>query len=109
MVKPLWQPGADAASRTHLANFMRQAEKRHDLRFGDYWDFDRWAAENSTDFWALLWDFAGVVAETRGDVILNKSDRMPGAEWFPDARLNYAENLLRRRDDAIALVFWGED
>jgi acetoacetyl-CoA synthetase len=63
-------------------------------------------------FWSLLWDFARVRASTRGTTVLVDGDRMPGALWFPDARFNYAENLLRdhaahpQRD---AMVFWGED
>ena len=59
-------------------------------------------------FWTSVWDFCGVVSETRGDVAIRDGDRMPGASFFPDARLNFAENLLRRRDEADAIVFWGE-
>ena len=65
--------------------------------------------ERSEDFWRALWDYCQVVGEP-GDRVLADADRMPGAKWFPDARLNYAENLLRRgRDDSPALVFRGED
>ena len=67
--------------------------------------------DNKEAFWRALWDYAGVVG-TRGERTLVDGDRMPGARWFPDARLNFAENLLTRRaaDDAgDALVFRGED
>ena len=56
-----------------------------------------------------MWDFAGIVGDGPGERIVIDGDRMPGARWFPDAKLNYAENLLRRRDETDALVFWGED
>jgi acetoacetyl-CoA synthetase len=59
-------------------------------------------------FWTSLWDECGVLGE-RGTTVLENGDRMPGARWFPQAQLNYAENLLRPCDDTDALVFWGED
>jgi acetoacetyl-CoA synthetase len=69
----------------------------------------RWSVENPETFWAALWSFCEVVAERRGETVLVGGERMPGARWFPEARLNFAENLLRRRDGAPALIFRGED
>ena len=60
-------------------------------------------------FWTELWDFCAVKAETRGDRVLIDGDKMPGGRFFPDARLNYAENLLVKNDDTPALIFRGED
>jgi acetoacetyl-CoA synthetase len=100
--RPLWTPDPARAARTGMARFMRLAGKK------DYAQLHRWSVDSSEDFWELLWRFA----EVRGDPgkrRLIDGDRMPGAKWFPDARLNFAENLLRSRDDAPALVFWGED
>jgi acetoacetyl-CoA synthetase len=65
--------------------------------------------ERKEDFWTAIWDICGVLAETRGDRILVDGDKMPGAQFFPDARLNFAENLLRRRDDGPAMIFRAED
>ena len=61
------------------------------------------------DFWTAVWDDCGVIAETRGERVLADGDKMPGARFFPDARLNFAENHLRRRDDTPALIFRSED
>ncbi|HSH43121.1 MAG TPA: acetoacetate--CoA ligase, partial [Arenicellales bacterium] len=61
------------------------------------------------DFWASMWEYTGVIAERHGEIILRDGDKMPGARFFPEARLNFAENLLRRRDDAPAVIFRGED
>ena len=69
----------------------------------------RFSIEEMEKFYLSLWDFCGVIAETRGERVLVDGDRMPGARFFPDARLNYAENLLRRRDDGPALLFRAED
>ena len=68
----------------------------------------RWSIEHSADFWNALWDFCAVRGEKGGEVVVDAT-RMPGAKWFPQARLNYAENVLRNRSSADAIVFWGED
>ncbi|MGA8005062.1 MAG: acetoacetate--CoA ligase, partial [Burkholderiales bacterium] len=68
----------------------------------------RWSVERSAEFWSLLWDFCGVRGD-KGARVLVDGERMPGATWFPDAKLNFAQNLLREPDDGDAIVFWGED
>ncbi len=100
--RPLWTPDPARAAQTGMARFMRLAGKK------DYAELHRWSVEERDEFWALLWQFA----EVRGDMgkrRLVDGDRMPGAQWFPDARLNFAENLLRGRDDSLAIAFWGEE
>ena len=101
-MKPLWTPSRERAQASELARFMRLAGKT------SYEELHRWSIERSADFWELVWGFAEVRGEM-GDRRLIDADRMPGARWFPDARLNYAENLLRERDAAPAITFWGED
>jgi acetoacetyl-CoA synthetase len=99
---PLWTPDPARAARTGMARFMLLAGKK------DYPELHRWSVERHEDFWALLWSFAGVRGEP-GERRLVDGDRMPGAQWFPDARLNFAENLLRERGDELAIAFWGEE
>jgi acetoacetyl-CoA synthetase len=98
-MKPLWSPSPERAAATELARFMKLAGKR------DYAELHRWSVESSADFWELLWRFGEVRGDPGGRRLID-ADRMPGAKWFPDARLNYAENLLRGRG---GIVFWGED
>ena len=74
----------------------------------DYAELYAWSIREPEAFWQAVWSFCDVVGDPGERVVVDK-DRMPGARWFPDARLNFAENLLRRRDDATALVFRGED
>jgi acetoacetyl-CoA synthetase len=74
----------------------------------DYPSLWRWSVAQPEAFWTSVWDECGALGE-RGTIVLENGDKMPGASWFPQARLNYAQNQLRRRDDADALVFWGED
>jgi acetoacetyl-CoA synthetase len=94
---------------SNMAAFMREAEARFSLSLPDYDALWRWSVDNPEQFWALVWDFCGVIAETRGDRVLADGDRMPGARFFPDAKLNFAQNLLRRRGDGPAIIFRGED
>ncbi|SVD15850.1 uncharacterized protein METZ01_LOCUS368704, partial [marine metagenome] len=75
----------------------------------EYQSLHRWSVKHPEQFWDAIWEFAGIVADTKGDTVLEGAHRMPGARWFPRARLNYAENLLQRRDDSEAIVFHGED
>ncbi len=99
---PLWTPSAERAAKTELARFMKLAGK------SSFAELHRWSVESSPDFWELLWRFGQV----RGDPGLRRlinAERMPGATWFPEGRLNYAENLLRSRDATGAIAFWGED
>jgi len=105
----LWRPNSAIVARANLTRFMREVERQYSMALPEYWDLDRWAVEHPERFWDVMFSFGGVISETRGDVVLADGRCMPGAKWFPQARLNFAENLLRRRDDTTALVFWGED
>ena len=109
MTKPLWQPSAEQIAAANLTRFMREAGQRWTRSLGDFAELRHWSVEHREEFWVSLWDFCGVVAETRGERVLIDGDKMPGAKFFPDARLNFAENLLRKRDQTDAIVFWAED
>jgi acetoacetyl-CoA synthetase len=100
--QPLWTPGAERAAQSLLARFMRRAGR------SGWDDLHRWSVERSEEFWSLVWDFCEVRGR-KGMRTLLHGDRMPGAQWFPEARLNFAENLLREHGDGDAMVFWGED
>jgi acetoacetyl-CoA synthetase len=100
--RPLWTPKPEAAARTGMARFMRLAGKR------DYAELHRWSVEQPGDFWELVWKFGEVRGEPGLRRLINP-ERMPGATWFPEAKLNFAQNLLRERDASLAISFWGED
>ena len=109
MTSPIWQPTPAQAAATNMAAFMAFVSERHGTTVPDYAALYAFSIEAPEKFWVATWDFCEVIAETRGGTVVRDLDRMPGAEWFPDARLNFAENLLRRRDGADALVLWSED
>ncbi len=92
-----------------MTAFIHDVNDRYGLRLTDYDALHRFSVERQDDFWNAVWDFCDVRASVRGERVLIDGDKMPGARYFPDARLNYAENALRRRDDTPALIFRGED
>jgi acetoacetyl-CoA synthetase len=105
--RPLWQPSPEQVAATNIARFMERVGERTGAELTDYPGLHRWSIENRDAFWSAVWDEFGVIGEKGGRVLVE--DRMPGAKFFPDARLNFAENLLRRSDEGEAIVFHGED
>jgi len=104
----LWEPSQEAIERAQITEFARWIVRRLKLDLNTYPDFYRWTVDNPEEFWSSVWDWCGVIASRKGGTVLVDGDKMPGARWFPDARLNFAENLLRRGDRGDALVFWDE-
>jgi acetoacetyl-CoA synthetase len=92
-----------------MTAFMQLARVQWKADISNYAALYRWSVEHPGCFWQSLWSFAQVKATHQADVVVKHGERMPGAQWFPAAQLNFAENLLRERDDAVAIVFWGED
>jgi len=108
---PLWSPSPQRVADANMTAFMRRVNERHGTALATYAQLYRWSIDHLEDFWAAMWEFGGVIAETRGERVIADRDRMPGARFFPEARLNFAENLLRRQEGeaAEAIVFRGED
>ena len=109
MNAPLWSPSPDRIAGANLTRFIAEAERRFNRRFVDYDALHAFSIDQLEEFWRLMWDFGKIVTETRGDRVVDHAERMPGARCFPDARLNFAENVLRGPDDRLALSFQGED
>ena len=100
--QPLWAPPQSRIDNAALTRFSKLIQPA--LSPTDYPALHQWSVNNREAFWTAMWDFAGIVGAQGGTPYLVNGDRLPGAKWFPNARLNYAENLLRRRDDAVALI-----
>ncbi|MGH8274677.1 MAG: AMP-binding protein, partial [Gammaproteobacteria bacterium] len=103
----MWEPAPEAMRSSAMARFMIEANQRHGMNLKDYDGLWRWSAEHREKFWPLVWNFFDVKAAQGWDTVLT-NDVMPGAKWFEGARLNFAENLLRYRDDKTAIVFRNE-
>jgi acetoacetyl-CoA synthetase len=109
MNQPLWQPSSGRIAAANMTAFAQAVAARHGQALRDYAKLRAWSVERSADFWVELWRFAEVGASRPWDVVLQDGARMPGARWFAGAELNFAENLLRHRDDHPAMIAWGED
>ena len=108
MGKLLWKPSADRVQATNMYCFMNQINDRFGQNFAEYNQLYQWSVENIPDFWETIWDFTGIIASESYREVIDDLSKMPGAKWFSGARLNFAENLLRYRDDQVAIVFKGE-
>jgi acetoacetyl-CoA synthetase len=106
--RPLWQPSKERVAAANVTAFAAKVGKEHGVRLADFGALWRWSVENPEAFWRAMWEFGGIVGEP-GTATLDHADRMPGARFFPGARLNFAQNLLRKNEGTPALVFWGED
>ena len=109
MSKLLWKHSEQRIKRTNMYRFMEFINASHNQNFTEYGPLYQWSIENIPDFWASMWDFAGIKASRPFDQVIDDVTKMPGAKWFSGANLNFAENLLRYRDDQVALIFKGED
>jgi acetoacetyl-CoA synthetase len=106
--EPLWVPSRERAAAAQIFTVMDQVNARFGTRLKTYRDLHAWSVEHRAEFWDLVWDYCGVIGE-KGARKLIDGDKMPGAQFFPDARLNFAENLLRKSGTGTAMVFRGED
>ncbi len=104
---PLWTPGPDRVGASTLTAFISSLKERGVRDFPDYESLHRWSITERGPFWSAVWDFCGVIG-TKGPIDVADGDLMPGARFFPEARLNFAQNLLRRRDDTLALIAFTE-
>lgn len=92
----LWQPDPLGMQQSNLYRFMAEVNRFHGLQLQNYPQLYQWSVEKTTRFWPLVWQHCGVKGELGNIVAENRQD-MQRTRWFPDSRLNFAENLLRRR------------
>ena len=107
--KPLWQPTPEQVALASITRFTQEVESQWGRTFRDYRTLHDWSVKQPEEFWISVWDFCGILAATRGKRVLERLSAVPGARFFPDARLNFARNLLHRRDDGLAICFRSED
>jgi acetoacetyl-CoA synthetase len=109
MAKLLWQPTGEQIKQSNMYRFMNFINETCGQNFTEYAQLYDWSIDNISEFWAAFWKFADIIHSQSYDEVIDDATKMPGAKWFAGTRLNFAENLLRYRDDRVALVFKGED
>ncbi|HJS20969.1 MAG TPA: acetoacetate--CoA ligase [Anaerolineales bacterium] len=108
MKTPLWIPSEERKQDANITRFIREINSRYQLDLSSYAQLYQWSVTNIPEFWAAMWDFAELKASRHYDQVVDGLTKFPGAKWFPGARLNFAENLLRYRDEKPAFIFKGE-
>ncbi len=104
----LWQPQDAVARQSQMFDFMQRINKKFGCNFQEYYDLHKWTIDHIPEFWGEFWEYAHIVHSAGYKRVVDDPAKMPGAGWFEGARLNFAENLLQRRDDHTAIIFWGE-
>lgn len=109
MDKLLWLPSQERIDSTNMKRFMNFVNKKYNKDFDVYEALYNWSVTNISDFWESIWGFTEISASQTYDEVIDDVSKMPGTRWFSGARLNFAENLLRYKDNQTALIFRGED
>jgi acetoacetyl-CoA synthetase len=108
MKTPLWKPSEEKIKNANITRFIEYVNKKQGKKFKGYFDLYQWSIDQIPEFWARLWEFLDIKASRGYTQVVDDLSKFPGAKWFPGARLNFAENLLRYRDDQLAFIFKGE-
>jgi len=109
MGKLLWKPSKERVKKANITRFMDFVNKKYGLNIESYFQLYKWSIEKIPDFWAAMWEFGEIIFSRGYEKVVDDLSRFPGAKWFIGSRLNFAENLLRHRDDRLALIFRGEN
>jgi acetoacetyl-CoA synthetase len=104
----LWAPSREKISASQMYKFMVHVNEKYSDHLSSYDEMHRWSIENPADFWGTFWQYSGIRFAKDFEQVVDDPKKMPGAKWFSGARLNFAENLLGRRDDKIAIIFRDE-
>ena len=108
MAVPLWTPSVEKIQKANMSRFIEFVNQRFGLALTDYPHLYDWSVTETASFWSSLWEFTDIRHSRPPQEIVDDPTKMPGAQWFSGAELNFAENLLRYRDDQVALIFQGE-
>src|SRR4030043_1593039 len=106
--KPLWIPSKDRIKNANMTRFVEFVNQKFGKNFGTHRELYQWSVDSISDFWEPVWDFTNIKASRKFDQVVDDLKKFPGAKWFVGAKLNFAENLLRYRDDRLAFIFRGE-
>jgi acetoacetyl-CoA synthetase len=108
MAKLLWEPSEKQIKESNMYRFMTFINETYNQSFSEFSSLYDWSIENLPEFWAAFWKYADIIHSKPYDQVIDDVSKMPGAKWFSGAELNFAENLLRYRDDQVAIIFKGE-
>ena len=105
----MWQPTEEQINNSQMMDYMQLVNQKFGLSLKKYSQLYDWSIEKAEDFWGSFWEYSQIIHHSPYSQVVDDLGKMPGAKWFDGATLNFAENLLRYRDDKIAILFQGED
>jgi acetoacetyl-CoA synthetase len=105
---PMWRPSVGRAERARITAFQAWLERERGLAFADYESLWRWSVTDLEGFWSAVWHFFDIRASVPYERVLGRRS-MPGAEWFPGARLNVADQAFRQATDARCAIVAGDE
>jgi acetoacetyl-CoA synthetase len=105
--KILWKP--KISKKSHVSNFIDELNRKKNLQIDKYEELYKWSISNPKQFWEETWKYSNIISSSQYNEIVDDITKMPGAEWFSGAKLNFAENLLRFRDDRPAIHYKNEN
>ena len=105
----LWEPNPKRAENTSLFEFIQHVNTKYEENFDSFENLHKWSVENRNYFWDEVWNFFNVIGEKGDHPYLEPENSLPGTKFFPRGKLNYAENMLKKNDNDIAITFWSED
>ncbi|MCI0455125.1 MAG: acetoacetate--CoA ligase [Candidatus Dadabacteria bacterium] len=108
MKEPLWRPSDERIKKANMSHFIEFVNKKYGKQFHTYDELYQWSINSIPDFWECISEFGGIGVSRKYDIVVDDMNKMPGARWFIGMRLNFAESLLRYKDDHVALIFKGE-
>jgi acetoacetyl-CoA synthetase len=107
-MEPIWTPSQKQKKESNIQRFINFINEEHRLTLDSYFDLYDWSIKNVPEFWYSIWKFTDIRASKAPREVVDNLNKFPSANWFPDAELNFAENLLRHKDEHLALIFKGE-
>ena len=105
----MWEPSIDSINKSNMTKFINYVNENYRLNIKNYYDLYDWSINKAPDFWKAFWQFSQIIYSSSFNTIVDDINKMPGAKWFSGSKLNFSENLLKYRDDHIAIRFYSED
>ena len=107
MNKPLWKP--KKPKKSQMYDFIQLINRNYKLKITKYEDLHNWSVNNIPDFWKEIWNYGSIIYSFKYTAVVKDLNKMPGAKWFINSKLNFAENLLRFKDDKVAVYYKNEE
>ena len=105
----IWKPSSQKIQSSSLHQFIEYINPKYKLKINNFEDLHKWSVENRDYFWDEVWNFYNVIGKKGDKPYLDPENHLPGTKFFPNGKLNYAENMLKKNDNDIAITFWSED